>query len=99
MSSSSDPSGLVAAEIFVSGVVQGVGYRFFAQRAAEELNLAGWVRNLPDGRVQVEAEGPRAHIEALLGHLRRGPRLSSVTDVAVAWKAASGTARGFAVRA
>jgi len=91
---SSDP---VAAEIFVSGMVQGVGYRFFTQRVAEELNLSGWVRNLPDGRVQVEVEGPRAHVEELLARLRVGPRLSSVTDVAVTWKAASGSARGFMV--
>ena len=91
------PSDLVAAEIFVLGDVQGVGYRFFAQRAAEELKLSGWVRNLPDGRVQVEAEGPRARVEELLARLRVGPRLASVTNVAVTWKAASGSARGFTI--
>ena len=79
-------------------MVQGVGYRFFTQRAAEELHLSGWVRNLPDGRVQAEAEGPRLRVEELLARLRVGPRLSSVTDVAVAWKAASGTMRGFTVK-
>jgi acylphosphatase len=94
---SSDQSEIVAAEIFVSGMVQGVGYRFFTQRVAEELNLSGWVRNLPDGRVQADVEGPRARVEELLVRLRIGPRLSSVTDVAVTWKAASGTARGFTV--
>ena len=92
-----DSSDLVAAEIVVSGMVQGVGYRFFTQRAAEELNLSGWVRNLPDGRVQVEAEGPRPRVEELLARLRVGPRLSSVTDVAVTWKIASGAARSFLV--
>jgi acylphosphatase len=89
---------LVAAEVFVSGDVQGVGYRFFTQRVAEELKLSGWVRNLPDGRVQAEVEGPRARVEELLARLRVGPRLSSVTDVAVTWKAASGSARGFLVK-
>ena len=89
---------LVAAEIFVSGMVQGVGFRFFTQRVAEELKLSGWVRNLPDGRVQAEVEGPRPRIEELLGRLRVGPRLSSVTDVAVTWKAAGGLARGFLVK-
>ena len=97
MSPSPDSSDLVAAEIFVSGMVQGVGYRFFTQRAAEELNLSGWVRNLPDGRVQAEAEGPRPRIEEWLARLRVGPRMSSVTDVAVTWKTPGGTARGFLV--
>jgi acylphosphatase len=92
------PSDLVAAEVFVSGDVQGVGYRFFTQRVAEELKLSGWVRNLPDGRVQAEVEGPRARVEELLARLRVGPRLSSVTDVAVTWKAVSGSARGFLVK-
>jgi len=97
MSSSSESPDLVAAEIFVSGDVQGVGYRFFTQRVAEELKLSGWVRNLSDGRVQVEVEGPRARVEELLARLRVGPRLSSVTDVAVTWKTATGSARGFLV--
>ncbi|HEV8243580.1 MAG TPA: acylphosphatase [Nitrospirales bacterium] len=88
---------VVAAEIFVSGDVHGVGYRFFTQRVAEELKLSGWVRNLPDGRVQVEIEGPRAKVEELLARLRVGPRLASVTDVAVTWKAATGSARGFTI--
>lgn len=92
------PPAFVAVEIFVSGMVQGVGYRFFTQRAAEELQLSGWVRNLPDGRVQAEVEGPRPRVEELLARLRVGPRLSSVTDVAVTWKAASGAARGFLVQ-
>jgi len=90
MSSSSQSSDLVAADIVVFGKVQGVGYRLFTQRVAEELKLSGWARNLPDGRVQVEAEGPRANIEALLARLRVGPRLSSVTDVSVTWNAARG---------
>ena len=97
-SSSQGQSDRVAAEIFVSGMVHGVGYRFFTQRAAEELGLSGWVRNLPDGRVQAEVEGPRARVEEWLARLRVGPRLSSVTDVAVTWKAADGTARGFLVK-
>jgi len=96
--SSPESPDLVAAEIFVSGMVQGVGYRFFTQRVAEELNLSGWVRNLSDGRVQAEAEGPRPRVEELLARLRVGPRLSSVTDVTVTWKAAGGAARGFLVK-
>jgi acylphosphatase len=97
MSPSPEPSDLVCAEIFVSGDVQGVGYRFFTQRAAMELGLSGRARNLYDGRVQVEVEGPRIKIEELLVRLRVGPRLASVTDVVVTWKAATGTMRGFTV--
>lgn len=98
MTSSPDKPDLVAAAILVSGMVQGVGYRFFTQRVAEELNLSGWVRNLPNGRVQAEVEGPRPRVDELLARLRVGPRLSSVTDVAVTWKAASGAMRGFLVK-
>ena len=96
--SSQEPSDLVAAEIIVSGMVQGVGYRFFTQRAAEELKLCGWVRNLPDGRVQAEVEGPREQVDEFVSRLRVGPRLSSVTAVAVTWKAAGAIARGFVVK-
>ena len=98
MTSSPDKPDRVAAEIFVSGMVHGVGYRFFTQRAAEELGLSGWVRNLPDGRVQAEVEGPRARVEELLLRLRVGPRLSSVTGVAVTWKTAGGATSGFLVQ-
>jgi len=62
-------------------MVQGVGFRFFAQRAAEKLQVSGFVRNLPDGRVEVFAMGtPRQHSE-LRAILERGPRLSSVSEV------------------
>ncbi len=70
-----------AKRYFVSGMVQGVGFRYFAQRAAEKLQVSGFVRNLPDGRVEVFAMGtPRQHSE-LRAILERGPRLSSVSEV------------------
>ena len=90
-------SDLVAAEVIVSGDVHGVGYRAFAQRAAKDLGLSGWVRNLYDGRVQVEVEGPRAKVEELLARLRRGPSLATVTDVSVTWKTPTGSAQGFTI--
>src|SRR5256712_13077431 len=86
---------LVAAEVVVSGDVQGVGYRAFTQRAAKDLGLSGWVRNLYDGRVQVEAEGPRAKAEELLGRLRRGPSLAEETDGPGTWKTPTGGAPVF----
>ena len=90
-------SDLVAAEVIVSGDVQGVGYRAFAQRAAKDLGLSGWVRNLYDGRVQVGVEGPRAKVEELLARLRRGPSLAEVTDVSVTWKTPTGSPQGFTI--
>jgi len=71
----------LAKRYFVSGMVQGVGYRYFAQDAAEKLRVSGFVRNLYDGRVEVFAMGTPQQHAGLRAHLERGPRLSSVTDV------------------
>ena len=65
----------------IRGRVQGVGFRYFAQRAAEELGLAGYVRNLDDGRVEVYAIGPEDKLAAFAGRLRRGPRWADVRGV------------------
>jgi acylphosphatase len=62
-------------------MVQGVGYRFFAQRIAENLRLSGYVRNLYDGRVEVFAIGTAPELAKLRQELERGPRLSSVSAV------------------
>ena len=71
----------LAKRYFVSGTVQGVGYRFFTQRAAERLGISGFVRNLWDGRVEVLAIGrPEQHKE-LRSLLERGPMGSDVTEV------------------
>ena len=77
------------ARITVSGRVQGVSYRAYTVEEAERLGLSGWVRNLDDGRVELEAEGPRATVEALAAWCRRGSPAARVTDVAVAWVAPS----------
>ncbi len=65
----------------VSGRVQGVGYRWFAQREAERLSLMGYAANLPDGRVEVVALGEPQDLEAFEKALGRGPRSSHVTGV------------------
>jgi acylphosphatase len=65
----------------VSGRVQGVGYRWFAQREAERLSLTGYAANLADGRVEVVAEGEPRALEALEQALARGPRSAQVTGV------------------
>jgi acylphosphatase len=65
----------------VRGRVQGVGYRDYAQRVATMLGLAGYVRNLDDGRVEVYATGPPNKLSDLSAALRKGPRLSDVRGV------------------
>ncbi len=67
--------------IFVSGVVQGVGFRAFTHRLAESYGLRGWVRNLPDGRVEVLAEGDEEVLFHFVKDLWKGPRLSRVDKV------------------
>lgn len=72
-----------ARRYYVSGMVQGVGYRYFAQRAAGQLALAGYVRNLRDGRVEVYATGPAEALVAFRAALEAGPSggvVSSVTE-------------------
>jgi acylphosphatase len=66
---------------FVSGIVQGVGFRLFAQREAENLGVGGYTRNLFDGRVEVLAIGSPEQLDAMKRALERGPRFSSVSGV------------------
>ena len=70
-----------ARRFFVSGAVQGVGYRFFAQRAAERLGVAGYAKNLRDGRVEVYAVASEAALERLRTELQRGPGAARVSGV------------------
>jgi acylphosphatase len=72
-------------EARVTGRVQGVGYRWFVQAEAERLNLGGSVRNLPDGAVAVEAEGPRPKLLDLATKLRQGPPSARVERVDIEW--------------
>lgn len=67
--------------LLVRGRVQGVGFRWFARDAAQELGLAGWVRNLPDGGVEAEAEGPREALARFSAELKRGPSYARVDSV------------------
>jgi len=69
--------------VIVSGRVQGVSYRAACQREAETLGLTGWVRNLPNGAVEFEAEGPDENINALISWAKKGPPLARVTQIEV----------------
>jgi acylphosphatase len=66
---------------FVTGRVQGVGFRYFVQHKATALGLAGWARNLDDGRVEVYAVGNRQHLDDLAAALHQGPHLAEVRSV------------------
>jgi acylphosphatase len=70
-----------AARFFVSGLVQGVGFRFFAVAEAERLSLSGYVRNRRDGRVEAYAIGSPDQLAQFRARLEKGPRLSSVRSV------------------
>ena len=83
-----------AVHLIIQGRVQGVGFRYFAQEEANALNLAGWVRNLPEGHVEAYAEGPRADLETWTQRLRQGPPLSRVDHVHVKWRPAEGSTSG-----
>lgn len=74
------------AHIFVSGFVQGVGYRQFVKRSARGIGVVGWVRNLPDGRVEVILQGSQEKIDQLIALCKKGPFLSEVEDVQVVWE-------------
>ena len=74
---------LKAVRIAVFGRVQGVGFRYFTEGVARSLGLVGWVRNRPDGSVEVYAEGPADRLDALHLRLREGPPLARVDRLSV----------------
>jgi acylphosphatase len=81
----------------VRGRVQGVFFRSFVQSHARKLGLAGYVRNMPDGSVEVRAEGERTRLEALAGLLQTGPPAASVREVVANWSEYAGEYNGFHV--
>ena len=87
-----------AAEIFVEGRVQGVGYRQYTRRCAERHGVVGYVMNMHDGRVCIVAEGTRAGIEAMVPELERGPRMGHVTRITLTWRAPRDEFGGFGIR-
>lgn len=72
---------MVARRFIISGAVQGVGFRYFVLRAAARHQVLGTVRNLPDGRVEVLAEGARQALDDFKQDLATGPTLANVTDL------------------
>jgi acylphosphatase len=91
-------AGSASLQATVYGRVQGVFFRAFVTGRARELGLAGYVRNLPDGSVEVRAEGERQELEKLVGYLEVGPPASRVSKVVTSWPEYTGDYSGFRVR-
>lgn len=90
-------SGIVRAQVVVSGRVQGVFFRADTREKALSLGLAGWVRNLPGGEVEAVFEGERAAVERAVGWCRQGPVHAVIESVDIRWEEPAGD-RGFKVR-
>ena len=86
-----------AVRAVVSGLVQGVGYRYYAVGHARRLGLTGYARNLPDGKVEAYAEGERGLLEEFLKLLRIGPVAADVTGVSVEWLQPTGRYKSFGI--
>lgn len=76
----------IGAHIIVRGLVQGVGFRYFAYNRATHLGLTGYVQNLPNGDVEIEVEGERSLIEEFIKELKVGPRAARVADLVIQWQ-------------
>ena len=86
-----------AVHMIASGRVQGVGFRFFVRQQASARGLSGWVRNLPDGSVEIHAEGDRELLEDLAARVEQGPTFGRVDDLAVDWVAPDGSYHQFTI--
>lgn len=86
------------ATIRVSGIVQGVYYRYNTKEKADDLGLSGFVRNLPDGSVEAQAEGEEEEVKNLIEWCKKGPIGARVDRVDVEWGEPSGGLTGFSIR-
>ena len=89
---------MVRAHVYVSGRVQGVFFRTETKDEAIRRGVTGWVRNLPDGRVEVVFEGEKDAVDRLVEFCKRGPPGARITDIEVAMENYTGEFRGFRIR-
>lgn len=85
------------AQVFISGFVQGVGFRQYLKRYARKIGVTGWVRNLSDGRVEAIFAGDQEQIDKLISFCRKGPFLSEVKSVDVVWENSKERHDGFEI--
>jgi acylphosphatase len=86
------------ARVYVSGMVQGVFFRYHTQELARRLGVAGWVRNTRDGGVEAVFEGERKLVEEMIKFCRKGPPSARVTSVEVKWERPKGEFSSFEIR-
>ena len=87
-----------AAELRIRGMVQGVGFRWFARERARANGVSGWVRNNPDGTVSAYAEGDETAVRLFVEELREGPRGGAVSDVDLQWSDFTGKYSTFDIK-
>lgn len=85
------------AHVFISGFVQGIGFRGFVKHHALKMGLTGWVKNLPDNRVEAVLQGAITDIKKMILQCRKGPFLSEVKDVEVVWEDINQNFEGFEI--
>jgi acylphosphatase len=88
----------VGAHVFITGRVQGVFFRSKTRNEAKNHGVTGWVRNLPDGRVEAIFEGNKENIEKLIDFVGKGPSGAKVTDLKINWQDYNGKFNDFEVR-
>jgi len=88
----------VRAHVFISGRVQGVFFRYETRLRAIRNNVTGWIRNLPDGRVEAVFEGEKENVEAMIDFCHRGPPGAIVRKVEVIWEKPTGEFKSFQIR-
>ena len=89
--------GKARVRVLISGRVQGVAYRYFAEKYANAFGVTGWVRNLYDGRIELLAEGDRENIDRFLVRLKEGPRMALVEDFDLRWEDYTGEFPNFRI--
>ncbi len=86
------------AHIIVAGIVQGVSFRAFAKAEADRLKISGWVKNLPDGSVEILAQGNEKYLERFISRMRRGPKSARIRNVKINCSDAIGEFENFEIR-
>jgi acylphosphatase len=87
------------AHVFISGIVQGVGYRYFVKQNARKLHLTGWVRNTEDRGVEAVFQGDEKVIEEMIAICKKGPFMAEVEQVGFEWEELEETFEEFGIRA
>lgn len=86
------------AHLWIEGRVQGVFYRAWTRDLANKIGLKGWVKNLPDGRVEAVFEGPEEKVQMAINQCWQGPPAARVTDIEIKWEEPEGDLEGFEIR-